>query len=262
MENDSKSERAPRRRVDAAAKAHVLSGLREGLALAEAARQAGFSTRAFDYARKRDPVFALAWAWALELSAADGRAARGPRGHGDPGDIVIAPAKNRLLQKRHVRRRRFDDRRKQVFLDHFAVDADAHAACAAAGVAYSTYTQHRRKDPEFGAGCEAAIVVAYAGLEAEVLRERLEALRNLRDGICPAGDVSKEFDRNMRLLARLERRGGGIGTRFVLHGAQQRWDFMDAIAEADRRLRALGARHGIHAEPVQLPKSGGTASGE
>ena len=251
MDRRTESGRAPRRLIDAEAKACFLGALRAGAARDEAARLAGFSAQAFYDACGRDPVFALARAFALELSAAEGRAARAA-----PGDVVIAPNRNRLLQKRHVRRTRFDDRRKRIFLDHFAVDADAHAACAAAGIACSTYTQHRRKDPEFAAGCDEALLVAYAGLEAEVLRERLEAQRNLRDGIVPAGEAPKHFERNMRVLDRYQRRGGGIGIREVGHGALKRGEFMEGIAWLDESLRGLGIRWDLPAEPIALPRSG------
>jgi hypothetical protein len=254
METSTESPRPPKRQVDAAAKACFLTGLRAGLPRDEAARAAGFTANAFYQACKRDPVFALGRVMALELSAAEGRAARGPRGESPPPcDTVITPTGGRLLQKRHVRRPRFDDRRKRRFLDDFATHADAEAACATAGIAYSTYVQHRRKDPEFDAACDEALIVAYAALEAEAVRERLEAQRNLRDGLCPGSAPPRDFDKTMRLLERYDRKGGGIGPRRVTHGGQRRGDFLEAIAWFDDRLRALGARHGVIADPVRLP---------
>lgn len=252
MGGGTESERASKRRIDAEAKTSFLAGLRAGLPRDAAARAAGFSIQAFDYARKRDPVFALARTMALDLSAAEARAARGARAEGaTPGKIVITPTGGRLLQKRHIRRVTFDDRRKRRFLDHYAGTADAEAACEAAGISYSTYTRHRRTDPEFAAACDEALAIAYAALEAESLRGRLEAQRNLRDGICPAGDIAKEFDRQMKLLERHERKSGGIGMREVGPGGQQRADFQDFLLAADRKLRALGARHGIQADPIR-----------
>jgi len=244
--------KSPGRRIDEAAKTRFLTGLRAGLKRADAAKAAGFSTTAFYHARERDPVFALAHAWALDLSAADGRAERCVRAL--PGTGEITPTGGRRLQRRHVRRPRFDDRRKRIFLDHYAGTADAEAACAAAGIAYSTFTQHRRKDPEFRAACDEALAIAYAAMEAEALRARLEAQRNLRAGICPAGEAAKEFDRQLKLLERHDRRDGRIGLREVGPGGQQRADFWEFIAAADRKLCALGARHGIHAEPIRPPR--------
>lgn len=239
-------ERAPKRRIGAEAKACFLAGLRAGLPRDEAARAAGFTANGFYYACKGDPVFALARTMALELSARVGRAARGTRGGSPPPcEITITPTGGRLLQKRHVRRPRFDDARKRIFLDHFAGTADAGAACEAAGIACSTYTQHRRTDPEFAAACDEALAIAYAALEGESLRARLEAQRNLRDGISPAGEIAREFDRQQKLLDRHDRKGGGIGPRSVPHGAQQRWNFDDAIALAGKKLRAHGLRRGI-----------------
>jgi hypothetical protein len=241
-------------RIDDAAKLCFLAGLRAGLSRDDAAREAGYTATAFYDAARRDPLFALARRWALDLSAADGRAARNVAAL--PGTGEIAPTGGRRLQRRHIRRPRFDDRRKRLFLDHYAGTADAHAACAAAGIAYSTYTQHRRKDPEFGDACAEALAIAYADMEAESLRARKEAQRNLRDGICPAGEAAKEFDRQMKLLERHDRKHGGIGLREVGPGGHQRADFWDFIATADAKLRALGARHGIEAEPIRPPGSG------
>jgi hypothetical protein len=254
------SGRTPKRRIDDEAKACFLKGLRAGLGRDAAAKAAGFSSTAFYYARDRDPVFALAYAWAVDLSAADAHAARAVAAL--PGTGQITPTGGRRLQRRTIRRARFDDRRKRLFLDHFAGTADARAACVAAGICYSTYTQHRRKDPEFAAGCAEALAIAYADMEAESVRTRLEAQRNLRDGICPAGEAAKEFDRQMKLLERHERKGGGIGVRSVAHGGQQRASFQDFLAAADRKLRALGARHGIQADPIrpdprEEPEDGG-----
>ncbi|HKR24659.1 MAG TPA: hypothetical protein VJS15_05335 [Allosphingosinicella sp.] len=248
-----------RRRVDAAAKEAFIAALRDGAHRDEAARLAGFTAEAFYYARRKDGLFRQAWLFALELSAIDARAARSA---GVPGDVPIAPNSNRPLQARAERRRRFDDRRKRIFLDHFAGTADAHAACDAAGVSYSAYTAHRRKDPEFAAACDEALAVAVAALEAEAVRQRLDAQRNLREGLCPAGGIAKEFERVMLLLARYDRQGGRSGLREVRYGRMKRWSFDEAIAALDRHLRALGARHGIEAEPIMLPPPSGAGGAQ
>ena len=241
--------RPPRkRRVEAEAKASFIAALRAGAHREAAAKAAGFTSNAFYYARDRDPVFAQAWRFALDLSAIDARAAPPPL-----GGVRIAPNANRPLQARAERRRRFDDERKRIFLDHFAGTADALAACEAAGICYSTYTTHRRKDAEFRAACDEALAVAVAGLEAEAVRQRVEAQRNLRDGLCPAGEMPKEFDRVMQLLARYDRRDGRTGLRERGHGHLRRWSFDEAILALDKYLRALGARHSIHADPIMLP---------
>lgn len=239
--------------MDSAAKARFVAALREGVPRDEAARRAGFTSQAFYYARRRDAVFRFAWIWALELSAADEHALLAcPAGALDE-DEVIAPNSNRRLQRRRTRRRRFDDERKRIFLAHFAGTADAHAAAAAAGVGYSTVVQHRLRDSEFARGWAEALDVAYAALEAEAVRQRLEAQRKLREGLCPSGEIANEFERVLRLLARYERRNGRIGLREVDPGRERRWTFDEAIAELDRSLRALGARHGIESEPIALP---------
>src|SRR5205085_9289716 len=102
-----------------------LAALRAGLNQHEAAAQAGFTVNAFYDAARRDPLFALARRWALDLSAADGRAARNVAAL--PGTGEIAPTGGRRLQRRPLRRPRFDDRRKRLFLDHYAGTAAAEA---------------------------------------------------------------------------------------------------------------------------------------
>lgn len=243
---------AKRRQVDAAAKELFLLALRAGDPRDAAARKAGFTATAFCNAREGDPAFRHAWAWALELSATDQRAAAADRLLPKPG-AEIAPNANRRLQSRSGRRRRFDDARKRIFLDHFAGTADAHAAAAAADVGYSTIVHHRRKDTEFAAACEEALAIAYAQLEAEAVRQRLEAQDRFREGLLPAGDMPKEFDRVMQLLARYRRPDGRVGLRQVARGRERRWSFEEAIAALDKKLRALGARHGIDSEPILLP---------
>jgi hypothetical protein len=239
------------RRIDAGAKACFLAALRAGASREVAAAQAGFTSEGFYYARRRDPVFRLAWIWALALSAAEEReiykasTLHNGGGAGGADGIEIAPNNKRRLQRRRVRCIRFNAARKKVFLDHFAGTADFAASAEAAGMHYSTVYNHRRKDPEFDAACAEALGVAYASLEAEAVRQRLEAQRNLRDGLCPKGEMPKEFDRVLRLLARYDRKDGRIGPRAVAPGRERRWSFDDAIALLDRKLRALGVRYDI-----------------
>lgn len=245
-----------KRRVDAEAKAIFLAALRRGAHRDAAAAEAGFSANAFYYAKKRDPLFGQAWQWANDLSARDERdAAAAARPAAAAGEYVIAPNANRPLQRRPVRRPPFDDRRKRLFLDHFAGTADLHAAAKAAGVGASTVIQHRLKDPEFDAACEEALAHAVKQLHAEAVRQRLEAQRNLREGICPAGEGAPEFERVMHILTRYDRQSGAVGTRAVGRGRERRMDFDDAMGELDRRLRALGLRHGIVSDPVAPARS-------
>lgn len=247
MERGTDSARPPRRLIDAEAKARFAAALRAGAARAEAAAQAGFPLKSLYGARRRDPVFRLGWTWALELSAADEQAAR-RRDRGDEAGAVpvrIAPQGHRPLQRRRMRWVRFTEARQQIFLDRFAGTADAHEAAEAAGVSYATVTAHRRKHPEFAALWDAALREAVACLEAEAVRQRLEMQRRLKENLEPEGEMAAEFERVMKLLARWDRRDGRVGAREVHHGRQRRWTFEEAIEALDRKLRALGLRHGI-----------------
>jgi hypothetical protein len=246
MGGGSDSGRPERRRVDTAAKAAFLAAIRDGAPRDEAAERAGFTSEAFYYQRKRDPVFRLAWIFARDLSAADERSAAATATLTyEAGQVRIVPNANRILQRRPVRRRIFDERRKRLFLDHFAGTADLEESAAVAGVAKSTVVQHRLKDPDFAAACEAALAIGYALLEGEAVRQRLEAQQKLREGLCPTGEIAQEFERVMRLLARYERKGGRIGFREVAAGQERRWTFDEAIDWLDRKLQALGVRRGI-----------------
>jgi hypothetical protein len=253
--------------MGAEAKAAVLAGLRAGMRREEAAERAGYCLNAFYCARRRDPVFALAWDWALQLSAVEEKArldAEAERAAlAEDGEIL--PGNRRRLQRRRVRQLRFTDTRKRIFLDHFAGTGDAFAAAAAAGVCYATVFAHRARDPEFAAAWDEALAQAYAMLEVEAVRQRLEAQRKLREGGCPTGEVAQEFERVMKLLARYERRCGRIGMRQVRAGRERRWTFDEAIGALDKSLQAFGVRRGLLPPPAtgdsHFPHGGAGFSG-
>jgi hypothetical protein len=107
-------------------------------------------------------------------------------------------------------------------------------------VSVSPVYRHRAKDPDFAAAFQDALEQGYARLEAEALRQRLEAQRQLREGVLPAGEIAQEFERVLKLLQRWDRRNGRVGPRTVAPGRRRRWTFEEAIAELDRYLAALG----------------------
>ncbi|HLL31598.1 MAG TPA: hypothetical protein VK403_11425 [Allosphingosinicella sp.] len=235
--------------VDAAAKVAMLAALREGRRLDEVAASYGVTLQAFYSARRRDPLFAAAWRDAHALAA---EAERGAAEDVD-GEAQIVPNNRRVLQRRRIRHVRFDDRRKGVFLAHFARSCDLAAAAAAAGVCERTVFNHLRLDPAFAAAFRSALEEGYAWLEAEAVRQRLEAQERLRqareeaeNGGAPLApdEEGAEFDRTMKLLARWDRKHGGLGAREVRHGRMRSMSFEDAIDLLDRRLRALGLRTG------------------
>ena len=242
-----KGDSGGRRRIGAGAKAEFLAALRAGKPRDEAAAQAGFTSQSFYYARRRDAVFRLGWIWALELSAADERGAHKASTLNGPGwaDVEITPNNKRLLQCRRIRAVRFTAARKKIAIDRFAGTADAFAAAEAAGVHYSTLQKHYRADPAFAADWDEALRQAYATLEAEAVRQRLEAQRRLREDPNPTGELAKEFERVMQLLARLDRRDGRAGMRQARQGRLRRWTFEEAIHVLDKKLRALGVRRGV-----------------
>ena len=97
---------------------------------------------------------------------------------GGIGDCDIGGSRGRRTQVRAARgalkatRKRvgFTRERKEVFLAHFAATANADAAGRAAGVSKSTVYEHRRKDPQFREGWNAALIEGYARVEALSVR--------------------------------------------------------------------------------------------
>ncbi|HEX8240355.1 MAG TPA: hypothetical protein VF574_11510 [Allosphingosinicella sp.] len=63
--------------------------------------------------------------------------------------------------------------------------------------------------------------MAYDRLEAESVRQRLEAQRRLSENLEPTGEIALEFERVMKLLARYDRRDGRLGAREIGPGQEQ-----------------------------------------
>jgi hypothetical protein len=244
---DSHDSQPPKRRlIDEDDKARFLESLRAGASREEAAAAAGFPLGSLYNVRARDPVFRLGWEWAMDLAAIDERGGELSRraAEGEPDDR-IAPKGGRLLQRQKARWVKFTAKRQQIYLDHFAGTADAQAAAAAAGVTYAAVRAHGRKHPEFEAAESEALRYAYARLEAEAVRQRLEAQRRFAENLEPTGEIAQEFERVMKLLARYDRRDGRLGPREIGPGHEQVSSFEEAIEALDRKLRALGVRRGV-----------------
>jgi len=244
--------RGAQRRIDAAAKAEFLAGLRRGESREDAAFAAGFSMMGFYGARSRDPAFKAAWTEALAESAAAERRVRAYAERGERaerGEIRIASANRRIYQRRRRRNVRFDAQAQAAFLTHFALNCDTRAAAAAAGVHESTVTLHRRTDRAFAEAHDAALAQGYRNLEEEAVRLRLAAQARLRAAIEAAGgtmpppladESGAEFDRIMKLLARRDRKPHRPDSRFKEGGRRQRWTFEEAILLLKKRLQAMG----------------------
>ncbi|TMJ16635.1 MAG: hypothetical protein E6G94_03635 [Alphaproteobacteria bacterium] len=222
---------APKHLIDDRAKGAFLAAIKGGALLRDAAAAAGFTLGAFWKERKRDPAFDEAVQEMLELSNL-------PR--------FIRPANGRPMQLRRTHRLRFADWRQEVFLAHFAATCNETAAAEAAGVCTATVYRARRRDPVFAAAHQAALEQSYVRLEAEALRQRLEAQRRLADvldqGLDPGGALAEEFDRVMKLLARWDRGNGKVGPRTVSAARSDSMSFDEAIALLAHRLTGLGHR--------------------
>ncbi|HEX8527658.1 hypothetical protein [Allosphingosinicella sp.] len=242
-----------RRLIDRAAQERFLEALRSGAPREQAAAAAGFPLNSLYNVRARDPVFRLAWSWALDLAAIDERGGELSRRTADGEPARIAPRKGRLLQRQRMRWVKFTDKRQQIYLDHFAGTADCEAAAAAAGVTTATVRAHARRHPEFAAARSEALRHAYAVLEAEAVRQRLEAQRRFAEDLEPRGEMAQEFERVMKLLARYERRDGRIAMRERSPLPSQAWTFEAAIAALDKALDSIGVRRDLLPAPAPAP---------
>jgi hypothetical protein len=257
--------RAPQRRIEADAKTAFLAALRAGARREDAADRAGFSLTGFYGARRRDPAFKADWAAALAGAPAAERRSRAYAERDEAvarGELRIASANRRVCQKRRRTHVRFTLERQELFLEHFAATGDTKASAEAAGVSESTVHLHRRLHPEFAELYREALAIAYPRLEEEAVRLRLASQARLRAAVergacrepgrdgtrCPTcghdPDDDAQFDRNMQLLARWDRKPRNVDSQFTPGGRRQRATFQEGIAWMDRKLRALGIRSG------------------
>lgn len=219
-----------RRKVfDEAAMGAVVAALGRGATVKGAAKEAGFSETTVHEWRKRAPHFDAACREALDSRE---------------GLVVRAPGGRRKWQLRRPQRNAFTERRKQVYLDHFAATGDMRAAAAAAGVSKSTVSNHRRNDPVFAEGHRRALALAYETLEAEAVRDRLAAMARLdvdpaRANVAPGGGADREFERTLQLLREHKRVPAAKGGRPPLLCS-----FEDGFSALERELDAFDAREG------------------
>ncbi|HEX8584620.1 MAG TPA: hypothetical protein VF680_09440 [Allosphingosinicella sp.] len=243
--------------MDREAMMRCIEALRAGGTRKQAAAAAGLPARKIESWRGHDAVFRYACLLAMELhdleqGQAKVLAALQFGGGGGSDAPHIAPNSNRPLQRRSSKRLKFNETRQQAFLNHFAATADANASAAAAGVCIATVNKRRRKHPDFAAAWQEALTHAVALLEAEAVRQRLQAQQRLSDNLEPSGEMAQEFERVMKLLARWDRKGGGVGPRSRAPLAKEAWTFEQAIEALEKRLRALG-----HLKDGDLPPEDG-----
>ncbi|HEX8525776.1 hypothetical protein [Allosphingosinicella sp.] len=209
------------------AMAAFVEALERGATVAEAARSAGRSTGTCYNRRRSDPAFRAAW---------DEAAEKGSRPQ------LIASQNGRRLQKWKPRAK-FTAERKEIYLAYFAATCDSDEAARRAGVCDSTVYAHRRTDPEFAAAWAAALDQGYARLEAELARQRLDALKRFAAAIDKAQadpEAAVEFERALKLRKRYDTRCGRPEPLVRARGGAQRPSFAEAVARLERRLKALG----------------------
>ncbi len=161
-------------------------------------------------------MFAAAWGDTHRLSAdAERRPAAEASAEGAGEQVRIVSNNRRLVQRRRLRHVRFDTERKGILLAASAQSCDLIAAAAAAGICERTVRYHLRSDPAFAEAFQAALEEGYRRLEAESVRERIQAQQRIRAAMeaaeaagepLPVAAEGAEFDRTIKLLARWDRR--------------------------------------------------------
>lgn len=216
------------RRLDGRGLAAFVEAIEQGATAGEAAAAAGCS-RATAYNRRgSDPAFRAAWEEAAE------KASR-PR--------LIASQNGRRLQKWKPRVR-FTAERKERYLAHFALTCDSEEAARLSGIGDSAVYQHRRTDPEFAAAWAEALDQGYARLEAELARQRLDALARFAAAIDNAAatgpETAVEFERALKLLKHYDTRRGRPEPLVRPRGPARRPSFAESMALLEKRLKSLG----------------------
>lgn len=222
--------RRKRRRFDARAEAAVVRALRGGVSVAGAARAVGYSVSTLYSAKARSRLFREAWDEAVAES---------------DGEVLVAPGNGRRIQLRRVRRRLFTERLKDEFLLHFSATCCIAAAAAEIGVGRSTVNKHLAEDEDFRARFDRVLEFAYRQLDAELVRQRLEAARRPQTDGGEAMEAA-EFDRAIQLLR--EHKRGRFGGRDALPGPGPRHAPLDEVC------RALAKR--LKKFPPTLPGEG------
>lgn len=216
------------RRLGPQAVAAFVAALEQGATVVAAAAAAGCSVGTCYNRRRKDPAFRAAWEEA---------AAKADR------PWLIATKNGRKLQKWKPRGRKFTTERKEIYLAHFAATCDSDEAARLAGVSDSTVYTHLRTDPEFAAARAEALDQGYARLEAELTRQRLEALKRFAAAIDKAEadpEHAVEFERALKLLKRYDTSRGRPEPITRRRGGTRRPSFAEGIARLEKRLKVLG----------------------
>ncbi len=90
----------------------------------------------------------------------------------DKEEVVITPNTHRLVQVRRTGKRKlFDKKRKEVFLEWFAATCNARLSAGKADISEKTVWKHVRDQPAFEAAFIRALEIGYLRLEARRLQE-------------------------------------------------------------------------------------------
>ncbi len=126
------------------------------------------------------------------------------------------------------RRLRFGALRRAAFLAWLKRDCNSTASARATGFHPSTVVQALRRDPKFARDNEAALERGYARLARPAARMK----RFLDRGFAPTGAPARDFEAQLRLLARYRRPERAPGSRRAL-------SFEESLAALKRQLRHL-----------------------
>ena len=223
--------------LTAAAAGRFVAALEGGATVEAAAGEAGVAVSTLYFRRERDAAFAAAWDAAVAKSA---------------GPVLVWNQAGRRYQKQSSRRVRFDDKRKQAFLNHFAGSCNLSAAAEAAGVSADAVYDHLVSDRDFAEAFDEALKVGYKLLEAEAVAQQRAEQARFRIEPAPDAVKAQSFERSMQLLNLYRRRDGSVGRR-PNEGQWRKWTFDETIEWIDNELQKLGLRRGlVDPETMQL----------
>lgn len=156
--------------------------------------------------------------------------------------------KDGRVQRRRVRKDGWTNRKRAIFLDHYAATGNASEACRAAGMSEGAAYRLRRRDPEFAAQYDEAHAISLVRLEGLVAQFAETGGRTVpvEPGDIPPVDLAN-FDAELALkvLARRRPTVAGFAKRCgpkprVATRAEVEAAVMKVLKKVERRLAQEG----------------------
>ncbi len=158
-------------------------------------------------------------------------------------NIVLHRGKSGEVQQRRVRKDGWTVRKRAVFLDHLAANANVTYAAEAAGIKPCNAYSLRRRDADFADMWDHALEAGYAALEAMLI----ERARGIVD--VPIGETqvpsAAQMDSELALRLLQQRRRAGSAPHRIGGPPRRRATEEETNAAIMKKLRALAKRLGV-----------------